>query len=244
MVIKMQRFILSDLHMGYANSQYAVMAQAVALIRKIARPGDEVLGLGDWWHMNELGMEKCLAHPMTRTFLDLAGEMPVRLIPGNHDHVLKKYRDNPDMGNPISPINLIKPFWENGVWYCHGDEYDPVAKDLGWITTLLGKLRRRRTPSYLKQTKLSESYLMAVSLVYNGATLDAQRRTLDGECDCRGVILGHTHLPCLVQSPELPWLLDDGDMRHNATFVLASEGSLQLMQWQDGGFVPVQTLKF
>jgi UDP-2,3-diacylglucosamine pyrophosphatase LpxH len=47
---------------------------------------------------------------MAKKFRDLANEIPTKLIPGNHDHILKKYRDNPSLENPVSPIKLIKPF--------------------------------------------------------------------------------------------------------------------------------------
>lgn len=34
------------------------------------------------------------------------------------------------------------------------------------------------------------------------------------------------------EPPDLPFLLDDGDMRHNSTLVLEDDDSFQLMQWK------------
>ena len=121
----MKKFILSDLHIGYEGAQYDALDRAVAYIQREAKVGDEIWGLGDWFHMYENGFEYCLQHPMTQKFRDLAVQIPTKLLPGNHDHVLEKYRDNPGLGNPISPIKLIKPFMDGGIWYCHGHEYDP-----------------------------------------------------------------------------------------------------------------------
>ena len=95
-----------------------------------AESGDEIWGLGDWWHMYENGFDNCLQHPMTQKFRDLAARIPTKLLPGNHDHIPEKYRNDPALTNPISPITLIKPFMEGDIWYCHGYEYDPPVQYL------------------------------------------------------------------------------------------------------------------
>lgn len=46
----MKKFILSDLHIGHKDAQYNAMDQAITYIRKEAKAGDEILGLGDWFH--------------------------------------------------------------------------------------------------------------------------------------------------------------------------------------------------
>jgi UDP-2,3-diacylglucosamine pyrophosphatase LpxH len=157
-----KKFILSDLHIGHKDSQYNAMDQAITYIRKEAKAGDEILGLGDWFHMYENGFENCLQHPMTQKFRDLAGQIPTKLLPGNHDHILEKYRDNPDLGNPISPIKLIKPFMEGGIWYCHGHEYDPsvqyIPRQLMWLYNHLP--RRKVTPGNLKMSSITERFII------------------------------------------------------------------------------------
>jgi UDP-2,3-diacylglucosamine pyrophosphatase LpxH len=240
----MKTFILSDLHIGFEGSQYDVMDQAIKYIRAEAKPGDSILGLGDWFHMNEAGFEFCLAHPMSARFRKLAGEFPTRLMPGNHDHHLEKYIDAPDKDNPVSPIKLIRPFAENGVWYCHGHEFDPVVQYAGWLPTLLGRItgkkakaqpyRGRRTPSYIKETLLTEKYLMVVQLIYMRASLFLKKTAREEGKTYQAIVLGHTHLPFQYQSPELPVLLDDGDMRHNGTFVVREDDRFDLMQWDAG----------
>jgi len=92
-----KKFILSDLHIGHKDAQYDAIDQAIAYIQREAKTGDEIWGLGDWFHMYENGFEHCLQHPMTQKIRDLAGHIPTKLLPGNHDHVLEKYRDNPNM---------------------------------------------------------------------------------------------------------------------------------------------------
>jgi UDP-2,3-diacylglucosamine pyrophosphatase LpxH len=228
-----KKFILSDLHIGHKDSQYNAMDQAITYIRKEAKAGDEILGLGDWFHMYEDGFENCLQHPMTQKFRDLAGQIPTKLVPGNHDHILEKYRDNPDLGNPVSPIKLIKPFMEGGIWYCHGHEYDPsvqyIPRRLMWLYNHLP--RRKVTPGNLKMSSITERFIMLVYLVHSRALINLQQKVKKEHQECKGIILGHTHLPLNQQSPELLFLLNDGDMRHSSTFTVEDDVDFHHLTW-------------
>jgi len=228
-----KKFILSDLHIGHKDAQYDAMDQAITYIRKEAKAGDEILGLGDWFHMYENGFENCLQHPMTQKFRDLAGQIPTKLLPGNHDHILEKYRDNPDLGNPISPIKLIEPFMEGGIWYCHGHEYDPsvqyIPRQLMWLYNHLP--RRKVTPGNLKMSSITERFIMLVYLVHSRALINLQQKVKKEHQECKGIILGHTHLPLHQQSPELLFLLNDGDMRHSSTFTVEDDVDFHHLTW-------------
>jgi UDP-2,3-diacylglucosamine pyrophosphatase LpxH len=228
----MKKFILSDLHIGHKDAQYDVMDQAIDFIRKNAKPGDEIWGLGDWFHMYENGFEHCLRHPMTQKFRDLAGQIPTKLLPGNHDHRLEKYRDNPELGNPISPISLIKPFMANGIWYCHGHEYDPsvqyVPRPFMW---LWNHLPRKTTPGNVRRSFITETFIMLVYLVHSRALLNLQAKVKRENQECKGIVLGHTHLPLHQDSPELLFLLNDGDMRHSSTFTIEDDAEFRRMTW-------------
>jgi UDP-2,3-diacylglucosamine pyrophosphatase LpxH len=229
-----KKFILSDLHIGHKDAQYNVMDEAITFIKKEAKPGDEIWGLGDWFHMYENGFENCLQHPMTQKFRGLAAEIPTTLLPGNHDHALEKYRDNPAMVNPISPIRLIKPFMDNGIWYCHGHEYDPsvqyIPHQLMWLWNHLPQ--RKMTPGNLKFDFITERYIMLVYLVQSRAIIHLQNKVKQEHRECNGIVFGHTHLPLYQQSPDLLFLLNDGDMRHSATFTVEYETEFRQMTWK------------
>jgi UDP-2,3-diacylglucosamine pyrophosphatase LpxH len=227
-----KKFILSDLHIGHEQSQYPVMEQAIQYIRDNARSGDEIWGLGDWFHILENGLDTCMDHPITKKFRDLSAEFPTKLVPGNHDHELEKYRDNPALGNPISPISLVKPFSDDNIWYCHGHEYDPTIEYLpSQFIWLWNKLHPRVTPSRLKGLNITERYLIAVYLVYLRASIGLKNKSQKEGHNYKGIVLGHTHLPFHQESPELPFLFDDGDMRHSGTFAIKDEAGFQLLQW-------------
>ena len=230
----MRKFILSDLHIGHKDAQYDVMDQVLSYIRREAQPGDEIWGLGDWFHMYENGFTYCLEHPMTRKIRDLAAKVTTKLMPGNHDHILEKYRDNPALTNPLSPITLIKPFMDEGIWYCHGHEYDPsvqyIPARLMWLWNHLPQ--RKITPGNLKARDfITERYIMLVYLVHSRALINLQQKVKKEHSECRGIVLGHTHLPMHQRSPELLFLLNDGDMRHSATFTVEDKTEFRQMTW-------------
>jgi UDP-2,3-diacylglucosamine pyrophosphatase LpxH len=229
----MKKFILSDLHIGHKDAQYSAMDEMIAYIQKEAKPGDEIWGLGDWWHMYENGFDNCLQHPMTQKFRDLAAQIPTKLLPGNHDHILEKYRDNPALTNPISPITLIKPFMEGDIWYCHGHEYDPsvqyIPHQLMWLWNHLPQ--RKITPGNLKIDSITERYMMLVYLVQSRAIINLQNKVKKEHQECKGIVFGHTHLPLYQRSPELMFLLNDGDMRHSSTFTVEDDTEFHHMTW-------------
>jgi UDP-2,3-diacylglucosamine pyrophosphatase LpxH len=229
----MKKFLLSDMHIGHKDAQYKIMDQAIAYIRKEAQPGEEIWGLGDWFHIYENGLEFCLENPMTQKFRDLAAEIPTKLVPGNHDHELEHYRDDPSRGNPISPIKLVEPFMADGFWYCHGHDYDPsvryIPRRLMWWYNHLPQ--RKVTPGNLRSSFLSQKFIMLVYLVHSGAILTLQKKVLEEHEECKGIVLGHTHLPMVQQSPELLFLVNDGDMRHSGTFTVEEDKVFRQMTW-------------
>jgi len=171
---------------------------------------------------------------MVQRFRDLAGQIPTKLLPGNHDHELEKYRDNPALGNPISPIQLTKPFMQDGIWYCHGHEYDPsvqyIPKQLMWLWNHLPQ--KRITPGNLRMINfINERYIMLVYLVHSRALLRLQEKVKKEHQECKGVVLGHTHLPLYQRSPELLFLLNDGDMRHSSTFTVEDDREFRQLTW-------------
>ena len=231
----MKKFLLSDMHIGHKNAQYKIMDQVIAYIRKEGKPGDEIWGLGDWFHMYENGFEFCLQNPMTQKFRDLAAEFPTKLIPGNHDHILEKYREDPSLGDPLSPIKLVEPFMSSGIWYCHGHDYDPsvryIPQRLMWLYNHLPQ--KKVTPGNLRSSFLSERFVMLVYLVHSRAMLTLQKKIKEEHQECKGIVLGHTHLPMYQQSPELIFLVNDGDMRHSGTFTIEEDKLFRQMTWDN-----------
>lgn len=227
----MKRFILSDLHIGHPDAQYDVMEKVIGYISQNYETGDEIWGLGDWFHINDgIGFDNCLAYPAAKKFGELAAKIPTKLIPGNHDGDLEDYQEGRKLPAIISSISIVNPFMSDGIWYCHGHEYDPSL----WPLTFLGMLtswlphKKQTTPGTVKSEVISEQYLKAVQPVQVFALLDAKDKE-----GCKGIVFGHTHLPLYQESPDsgVPFLLNDGDMRGSSTFVVNKDNKFQFITW-------------
>jgi predicted phosphodiesterase len=92
----------------------------------------------------------------------------------------------------------------------------------------------RQTPGNLKGSFITESYIMLVYLVHSRALLTIQNKIQKEHPECKGIVLGHTHLPLYQDSPELPFLLNDGDMRHSSTFTIEDDVNFHQLTWDAG----------
>jgi UDP-2,3-diacylglucosamine pyrophosphatase LpxH len=211
------------------------MEQMINYISGEAGVGDQIWGLGDWFHMKETSLSECVKHPMTQKFRDLAGHTATRLIPGNHDEALAKYCDNRRLKNPLLPIEIIKPFWDKGFLYCHGHDFDPSFVTIGWLPAYWDKFaKKRQTPGELKGENITVPYLMRSYLVHSIALVELPKRARrEKQQLCKGVVLGHTHLPVMQEAPHMPYLLNSGDMRGSGSFIILDNNGFHLMNWDD-----------
>ena len=119
------------------------------------------------------------------------------------------------------------------IWYCHGHEYDPsvqyIPHQLMWLWNHLPQ--RKITPGNLKINSITERYMMLVYLVQSRAIIRLQEQIKKEHQECKGIVFGHTHLPLFQRSPELMFLLNDGDMRHSSTFMVENDEEFHHMTW-------------
>jgi UDP-2,3-diacylglucosamine pyrophosphatase LpxH len=210
------------------------MGQAVYYINQEARPndGDEIWILGDMLHLHEMGWETCLNKPVTGELMLLARRIPTVLIPGNHEIELRTYweqhtrpNDPPDtrISHPkLGKIQLVKSLETNSFFFCHGDEADPVSQMINFVPAVWDRLTTQKTPGEIRiqgrQTDLT--FLAVAQMVHAIALTDLiPKKQRELSRLFRGIVLGHTHLPLIEQSSELPYLLDCGDMRDSGTFI-------------------------
>lgn len=240
----MKKFIFCDWHIGHKDhkeANYNVMTEAINYVRGNHEEGDEIWGLGDWFHMvdGEVGVEKCRDHAVTKALIRLAGEIPIKLVWGNHDYELGSH------SGLFSPIEIVQPLQENeipflkgnpflednGIWYGHGQQFCPICKMFSKrVRKCWAKLIGKKTPGYLKGEAPTKTYLTAVHWVHSTAILDVIEAREKGK-HYRGIVLGHTHLPLQYQCPELPFLINGGDMMDSLTFLVQDDNVFHLMKW-------------
>jgi UDP-2,3-diacylglucosamine pyrophosphatase LpxH len=211
-------FIFCDLHVGHAQANYTAIGQAIALA---AQEADEIWGLGDWFDLTEEGLDRIRRHEFTGKLIDLAGQKPTRLIPGNHDIELYEYAHH------FAPITICDSFVEDNIYYSHGHEYDPVSFLPHWWHQLWARLTRKRTPGVLRGEGLTSTYLTAIGYIHARALLDAIEKGR------KGLVMGHTHFPFEQRSPEAPFIINGGDMRDSATFVKKDGDRFEIVRLQD-----------
>jgi predicted phosphodiesterase len=73
--------------------------------------------------------------------------------------------------------------------------------------------------------------MMLVYLVQSRAIINLQNKVKKEHEECKGIVFGHTHLPLFQRSPELMFLLNDGDMRHSSTFTIEDDIEFHQMTW-------------
>jgi predicted phosphodiesterase len=83
-------------------------------------------------------------------------------------------------------------------------------------------------------SSITERFIMLVYLVHSRALINLQQKVKKEHQECKGIILGHTHLPLYQRSPELLFLLNDGDMRHSSTFTVEDDVEFHQLTWNSG----------
>jgi predicted phosphodiesterase len=78
---------------------------------------------------------------------------------------------------------------------------------------------------------ITQSYLASVDLVHSRTLLALREKAATEHRDYKGVVLGHTHLPLNQVCPEMPFLLNSGDMRDSSTFLIKDDSVFSLMRW-------------
>lgn len=122
----MKRYIASDLHNGNEVTNYD---RAMAFLELVDDDADEFLILGDWeellWsNMNILTTVRPYSD-VTEKVREIARKKPTRVIVGNHDWNLGLF------ASYLEPAKIVSAFAQDGVYYCHGHEFD-------WLSIVTG----------------------------------------------------------------------------------------------------------
>jgi hypothetical protein len=80
-----------------------------------------------------------------------------------------------------------------------------IPARLMWLYNHLPQ--KKVTPGNLRSSFISERFIMLVYLVHSRAILNLEEKVKKEHQECKGIVLGHTHLPLHQQSPELLFLL-------------------------------------
>ena len=117
----MKTLIISDLHIG---SKGCKTDKILELLKNESYQRYILVGdIIDGWLFTKYKKFSYEHTRVIRRLLKISKNKEIIWISGNHDEFLRKYIPI-ELGN----IKVVNEFIEDGVWYCHGDEFDGIVK--------------------------------------------------------------------------------------------------------------------
>jgi len=192
-----KRYIASDFHNGNDVTDYN---KTMAFLDLVDDDADEFLILGDfeellWSNMTILTTVKPYRYINERV-REIARKKPVLIVIGNHDWHLGLF------ASLLEPAKIVQPFVENGVYYCHGHEFDWESYILGtpvdpiWWSVSFPFALPLGLGFFLLNRMLGKSedvYHWGIALIHERASAMARRNGY------HTVTFGHTHLPIIEE---------------------------------------------
>lgn len=227
----MRTLVISDLHIGSKG------CQTEKILEILDRSGfDRYILVGDiidGWLFKKYKKFSYEHTKVIRKFLKLSKNKEIIWISGNHDEFLRKYTPT-EIGN----IKIVDEWVEDGVWFCHGDEYDGVVK-LHWLG-MLGSLgydlaividRWLKKLGYGKSLSkfLKSNVKAAVSFMVdfeNEMVRQSKKR------NCHTVVCGHIHNPEDKMIGEIRYM-NTGDWVENCSYITFHTEYKTLKLWKN-----------
>jgi len=222
----LKRYIASDLHNGNDVSDYDHVMGFLDLVEDDA---DEFLIVGDWgellWsNMTILSTVAPYRH-ITQKTRDIASKKPTRMVVGNHDWNIGLFT------SIIEPVEVVQPFAENGVYFCHGHQFDWESFILGtpvdpiWWSVNVAFFTLPLGLGYFFLNKIfgaeEDAYHKGIEIIHERASKYAL------ENGHHTVVFGHTHLPIIEERNSVN-LYNSGDMVDSYSYLVQENGVIEL----------------
>jgi UDP-2,3-diacylglucosamine pyrophosphatase LpxH len=222
----MKTLIMSDLHIGSKGCKTEEILELLKdeSFERYILVGDII----DGWLFKKYKKFSYQHARVIRRLLKLSKNKEIIWISGNHDEFLRKYTPV-EIGN----IKVVDEFIENGVWYCHGDEFDGIVK-MRWLGMLgsigydLAIVIDRFLKRFNKKTSLSkylkDNVKAAVSFMVdfeNEMVRQAKKRK------CHTVVCGHIHTPDYKIIDGVDYL-NCGDWVENCSYIILENNKFNL----------------
>jgi UDP-2,3-diacylglucosamine pyrophosphatase LpxH len=125
--------VLSDLHLG----TYGCHAKELLQYLKSIRPKMLILNgdIIDIWQFSKRYWPRAHMQVIKHIIGLIAQEVPVYYIPGNHDEMLRKFKDF-QLGSLKITNKLSLTVNNNRLWIFHGDVFDVVMQHSRWLAKL------------------------------------------------------------------------------------------------------------
>lgn len=232
--------VISDFHAGSKNFKAGKLAKFLGILLEC--PPHRLIIAGDafeLWSTNYKNIGPAEHRIMQKIFELSEVGTKIVYIPGNHDRAFRAFRAF-TFGQVKIRFEYVIRIGRKRYIVMHGDEFDSFTRNhviisliLDQVYVLMVKLSAfmkrffgiRTSVSKLKHT---ETYSELVEKIRALAIRYARSRDADG------IIIGHTHWPELVESPDGVVYANAGDWLDDCTYVIVSEEGLKLETFKNG----------
>lgn len=198
--------VLSDMHLG----TYGCHARELLQYLKSIKPGTVVLNgdIIDIWAFSKRYFPVTHIEIVKHIIGWIAADVPVYYLPGNHDEMLRKFKDF-QLGSLKIANKLSLKLDGKNVWIFHGDVFDVAMKHSKWLAKLGGKgydllillnrmvnfaLEKMGSEKISFSKKIKNSVKSAVSFI---SDFEKTVCEIALENDYGFVVCGHIHQPCI-----------------------------------------------
>jgi len=211
----MKQYCASDLHLGYEHTNYDKVCKFLDITES---KSDELILPGDtfdlWRHPISKIHESILPKfkEALNSLKEVANEIPVIIIPGNHDHDLSKIW-NEKLRKDYNVI-ITNSFYQGNVYYTHGWQFDVEQRfgsfAYGWLVTSFPYIYQRffKKPSRMGLPKNDTPYKLSIQI-----HKEAENFVIKNNLDY--IVMGHTHIPKITEK-----VIDCGDFIDSCSYVI------------------------
>lgn len=210
----MKQFCASDMHIGYEYTNYDKVCKFLDLTKNKA---DKLILCGDtfdlWrYPVDRISIETMLDFTEVLNCLkETAKEIPVCIIPGNHDYNLsdawKNYKHE-------YPVTISNSFSHNFFYYTHGWEFDIKQRMFSFVYShLIERFPYLYQRFFKKPAQMGRPKDDDVSFLINKINLEAREFAVENHL--KYVIMGHTHVPGIFDK-----VINCGDFIDSCSYVV------------------------
>jgi len=221
-----RKYIASDFHNGNKVSDYNRVMGFLDLVEDDA---DEFLILGDWlellWSNVSILTTVSPYRDVIQKVKAIASKKPTTLVLGNHSWSLGTF------ASYIEPVKIAPPFAEDGVYYCHGHQFDWESFILGtpvdpiWWSVNIAFFTLPLGLGFFLLNKIlgveEDAFNKGVAIIHERASKYALKNGY------HTVVFGHTHIPIIEERNGVN-LVNVGDQIDSYSYAVQENGTIEL----------------
>ncbi len=248
--------VISDVHLG----TYGCHANELLQYLKSIKPEMLILNgdIIDIWQFSKRYWPKMHMQVVKHITGLIAQDVPVYYIPGNHDELLRKFKDF-QLGSLKITNKLSLTVDNSRIWIFHGDVFDVVMKHSRWLAKLgaVGYdtlILINRIVNFISKKlnggnislskKIKNSVKGAIKFINQ---FESTVTSIAGENNYQYVICGHIHQPEIrtMATKHGPVIyMNSGDWVENLTALEFENGNWKLYKYADDPLAQSINLKY